>query len=104
VDEAERQRFEQLNPNLAFRRRASICFKSLRWEGRSHSFTNLQARFLHRHYDAGLTTQPWLNGKCLLAECQRRSKTRPVGGAKSGHLGFAWRCTAGGGQSAALSR
>jgi hypothetical protein len=54
VDEAERQRFKQLNPNLAFRRWASICFKSLRWEGRSYSFTNLQARFLHRLHDAGL--------------------------------------------------
>jgi hypothetical protein len=67
VDEAERQRFEQLNPNLA-RRRACVCFKSFRWEGRSYTFTNLQARFLHRLHDAGLTAQPWLSGKSLLAE------------------------------------
>jgi hypothetical protein len=65
VDEAERQRFEQLNPNLA-RRRACVCFKSFRWEGRSYTFTNLQARFLHRLYEAGLTGQPWVNGKGLL--------------------------------------
>jgi len=67
VGETERQRFEQMNPNLA-RRRSPECFKSFRWEGRSYSFTSLQARFLHRLHDAGLTAQPWLNGKSLLAE------------------------------------
>ena len=67
VGETERQRFERLNPNVA-RRRASICFKSFRWEGCSYSFTSLQARFLHRLHDAGLSAQPWLNGKSLLAE------------------------------------
>jgi hypothetical protein len=67
VDEAERQRFEQMNPSLA-RGRASICFKSFRWEGRTYGFTSLQARFLQRLHDAGIAGRPWLNGKSLLAE------------------------------------
>lgn len=68
VNEAERQRFEQLHPNLMRPRATEDCFRSFRWADRSYSFTSLQARFLHRLHDAGLTGQPWLNGKCLLAE------------------------------------
>ena len=68
VGEAERRRFEQLHPNLMRDRTSEVCFKTFRWEGRSYSFTNLQACFLHRLYEAGLTGQPWLNGKGLLAD------------------------------------
>jgi hypothetical protein len=68
VNEAERQRFERLHPNLMRDRVSEDSFRCFSWEGRSYSFTSLQARFLHRLHDAGLTAQPWLNGKSLLAE------------------------------------
>lgn len=68
VDARERQRFEHLHPRLMRDRGSEGGFKSFRWAERSYSFTNLQARFLHRLYGAGLTGQPWLNGKCLLAD------------------------------------
>ena len=65
--QAERLRFESLNPNLT-RRLATICFKSFRWVGRSYNFTSLQARFLKCLHNAGHTEQPWLNDKSLLAK------------------------------------
>jgi hypothetical protein len=68
VGESERRRFERLHPDLVRDRASEVCFKAFRWEGRSYRFTNLQACFLHRLHGAGLTGQPWLNGKGLLAD------------------------------------
>lgn len=68
VGEAERRRFERQHPELVQNRATEVCFKAFRWEGRSYRFTSLQASFLHRLHGAGLTGQPWLNGKCLLSD------------------------------------
>jgi hypothetical protein len=68
VRDAERQRFERLQPGSKRAVVGKDCFKSFRWEGRSYTFTHLQARFLHRLYDAGLTGQVWANGKATLSD------------------------------------
>lgn len=68
VRDAERQRFERLQPGLMRAPVGKDCFKAFRWEGRSYAFTNLQAQFLHQLHDAGLKGQGWANGKATLSD------------------------------------
>jgi len=68
VRDAERRRIERSQPGLKRTPVNKDGFKAFRWEGRSYAFTSLQAVFLHRLFEAGLSGQVWVNGKATLSD------------------------------------